>query len=188
LQVEPLTQSDISKMVEDILPVDGRDKFADVRIFDIQHAIDGRFRVAVMGDETSRSVILTRIVPQTPPLFTAGDWEKQPPIESTLSLEGILAKCVGKARRDAILVPGCSPLAWSQWDIQVIAAKPISGDEVASMIAQKMPPERDIRRDNGFLNFGMLFEKTKFNVAIFGGTSPTLTAIMNISADELRAV
>jgi hypothetical protein len=184
LAVQPLTSDDIRKMVAVVLPRKDAARLNDVDLLDVQYTADSLFRLLVICATDVLVVLITRPSSSGSSTPTSADWEKQRPIEPAVSLDDNLSTCSRNPGRDAVLAEGCPPITWTQSAFEILAAQPLTAQDLKHMLSQRIPPVEFTNRDHGFLNFGVMFDRTRFNVAVFGHPSPRVMAMINIGAEQ----
>jgi hypothetical protein len=179
--IPPLTSDDITSMIDEIAPSPSeRWEFAGGYLFDVKHSETYQFRISVVGNPESRSALLTRLSPKALGLTT--EMEKWTASEQPLTFDRLLGWCAKSGTRDAILVPNCPPLVWSDSAIHVFFGPGLSVAEVTS-ITTRIKELGGFQEGTTYPRFGFSFGTQRFCAAVFEDGEPILVALMKLPAD-----
>jgi len=171
-------------MIEEIAPPPkDRWEFAGGYMLDAKFGENYRFRISVVGIHESRSVILTRLSFFAPRLPLSIDEARWTSIDPPQSYGSILALCGKDERRDAILVPKCPPLMWSDSTMHVLFVPALNGAEISSFVADKIKRLGIARKDESYPSFNIAQGTHRFRAAVFEDREPILVALMRLPAD-----
>jgi Tfp pilus assembly pilus retraction ATPase PilT len=171
----PLSADEIEALVAQVAPpLDKQEAIAGCfRIFDLRYGSESRFRLAVFARGLRPWVVLTRLPSRPlPPLACAGrQWRAAGP---PFSLDRLLMNCAKGPVRDAILIAGCPPLAWSPLGVHAFLVPPLTPADVASMHAELLRTAGPAETHNGYSTVDVAFRTdTTFRIAAFS-SSPVL--------------
>ncbi len=179
--VPALGANEIVSMIDEIAPPPkDRWEFAGGYMFDTKFGENYRFRISVVGIQESPSAILTRLSFFAPRLPLSTDEAKWTSVDPPLSYESLLAWCGEGARRDAILVPKCPPLMWSDSAIHVPFVPELSSTEISSLVAHKIKRLGIARKDESYPSFNIAQGTHRFCAAVFEDRDPILVALMKL--------
>ncbi|HEY1921991.1 MAG TPA: hypothetical protein VGG44_04440 [Tepidisphaeraceae bacterium] len=180
--IPPLTADDIISMTNEIMPPPSeRWEFAGGYMFDVRYGEEYRLRISVVGNRESPSILLTRLSSQAAGLPLT-EMEKWTASEQPLSFEILLEWCMESGRRDAILVPKCPPLVWSDSAIHVFFGPALTVAEVSS-ITNRIKALGGFQEGTSYPRFGFSFRTQRFCAAVFGDREPVFIALQKLPTD-----
>ncbi len=166
--IPAVSAADITSMLADIISSQRWIPMVGGVFFDFRHDPGCRFRVAVLGHSDSPSVLVTRLSGKSPSQPLEVGQTRASSIQSSPTLDRILATCAEGAYSDAVFVPNCPPIIWSERDFAVLSAPPLGNDTIASMFATRAPPLENILEENDYQSFPVWHGSIEFRAAILG--------------------